>query len=306
MTTVGIGPRARIDGPRPLSRKYGLLQSANNPTSGVTLVPSANEQWESGVNVWTYPTGDATVFDALAAGTSQTPKGFGPDDLESPSFYPVGVVYADTCTTASIPDDASFKARANLVFAAVEGAALERELLFGTAVPDNLHLAGISNLPNGSNPTSPLNGLAILEDEIATSGMGGLIHLTPGLAAILRANYVISDEGDGVLRTGNGTLVIPGAGYVGSAVPESLGGGVPSGWEEWMFATGPIDLRRSEVVTLPGTQKEALDRGTGATNHRPNTITYLIERYYLYDWDDAFSAAVLVDRCQSDCGITPS
>jgi len=306
MSTIGIGPTGRVDGPRPLPRKYGLLPAANIAGSGVTLVPDPTERWESGVKIWPYPTGAATAFDALASGTSQTPKGFGNDHLDMGEFHPVGIVYADTCTTASIPDDQSFRARASTVFAAVEGAALEHELLTGLAVPSNLHLAGATSLPNGTTVTSALNGLAILEQEIARSGSGGLIHLSPGLATVLRSNYVISDErGEGVLRTGNGTVVIPGAGYVDGATPE-VGGVDASGWEEWIYATGPIDLRRSEVFTLPETQKEALDRGSGATNNRPNTITYLIERFYLYDFDGAVFAGVLVDRCQTDCGTPPS
>ncbi len=75
--------------------------------------------------------------------------------------------------------------------------------------------------------------------------------------------------------------------------------------EEWAYATGPVDIRRSEIFTTPDTLAQALDRSLGASNSRPNTITYRAERYFAVDWDSALQAAVRIDRCGSTCA-TPT
>lgn len=302
--TVGFGPMQRIDGPRPIPPKYGLLPAANVAGSGVDIVPDPADRWGNGVKVWPYPVGDAEVFDPSLVGTSATPKGYGAEQPPSPDFAPMVVVFAITCTTASVPDQATFKARAVAALAAVEGAAVEKELLTGAALPANLHLSdGTSNLPLGSTPTSAVNGLAEMEAEIARSGRAGLIHVSPQVATFLHNNGLINDVG-GVVKTINGTTIVNGVGYVDGATPE--GATPPAGWEQWIYATGPIEIRRSEVITVPETLAEALDRGMGATQDRVNTITYLVERYYLVDYDGAVQSAVLVDRCTTDCGNPPA
>ena len=52
-------------------------------------------------------------------------------------------------------------------------------------------------------------------------------------------------------------LALPG-GYIGVSKPAL--GAAPGTNQEWVYATGPIDVRRSEIFTAPDTRAEALDR----------------------------------------------
>ncbi len=308
-TTAGYGPLWPIDGPLPSAPRYGLLQATNVAGSNVKLVVDAQDRWGNGVQVWPYPQGPAEPFNPAEVGTSATPKGYGDDDADLFVAAPFVVVFADICTVASMSAGGQisperFRARQVAVMGAVEGAGVEKELLTGGTIPANQHLAdGVGTFPMGSTVTSVLNGLAILETEIALTGRAGVIHMSPALATFLSSNYTIFDV-NGLLRTVNGTTIIAGYGYAAGATP--TGHATPTGWEEWMYATGPIEVRRSDVFSVPDTLAEAIDRGSGATEGRPNTFTYLVERYYLVDYDEVVKAAVLVDRCSSDCGTPPS
>jgi hypothetical protein len=299
---IGYGPLWRVDGPPPLPPVYGLLQAAERPAAGVRLIPDVDERgvdrWGNGVEVYPYPPDCAEVFDPCAPGTVQEAKGFG-SDLEHPQFGAMTVWVPVSCTAQSIGDQEAYKARAVAVLAAVEGAAVARELMTGDKMPLQPNFSdGDGVFPNGDSVTTPQRGLALLEAEIARSCRQGLIHLSPQLATFLRDRWAI-DEKDGVLRTANGIVVINDFGYVDGATPNTHAG--PVGDEEWMYATGPIDIRRSEVFVVPENVSEALDRGLGATNDRTNEITYRAERLYLADWDTHVQAAVRVDPCRTEC-----
>lgn len=297
MTNVGHGPLQRVSGPRPLPRDHGLLQASNVVGSGVNVIVEGDEHWGNGVKIWPYSIGEALVFDGTHAGTSADTKGTGDEHLELDEFFPMVVVFADQCDTVSVFNDDQFRARAVESFATVEGAAVEKELLTGAALPAQPHLAdGTGDFPIGNVITTPINGLAALEDQIARSGRAGIIHMSPGLATVFSANFVVYEE-NGMLRTVNGTTVIAGAGYADGDSPE--GHAAATGWEEWIYATGPIDIRRTAAEVLPNKLSEAMDR-------EHNLITYIVERYYVVDWDASIHAAVLVDRCATDCGTPPS
>lgn len=315
-TTPGFGPLARIDGPPRLKPKYGLLQAADKPNSGVRIVPDADgegyERWGLGSQLYPYPPGLGDIFVDCGEGSDAGVKEPPDDVADQPIFGAVTAWFAERCKAVSVPNQPAFQARAFSSFDAVESAVLEKEILTGSRMPNNSHLAdGTGTFPNGDVETDPLNGLAILQQAIAEAGSGGIIHVSPQLATFLTSNYVVFDNGDGVLRTGLGTTVIPGFGYVDGATPresEELGAHADAvSWQEWAFATGPIDIRRSEIELLPGELSQALDRGPGgATRGVPNTITYIVERHYLIDWDGAIHASVLIDRCTDNCGDAPS
>jgi hypothetical protein len=314
---VGYGPLERIDGPPPLRPLYGLVQVAEASAAGVRIVvdeqagpgdlgvapgilePLAGQQrWLNGVEVYPYPPDVPDVYDPCAQGTWSVAKGFG-TTLKHPTFGAMTVHIDETCTAIRVPSQEDYKARAVASLVATESAAVAKELMGGAKMPLNPHYAdGNGAFPNGNAATSILHGIALLEDEIAKSGRAGLIHITPGLATIARDRWAISLDG-GLLRTVTGTIVVPDCGYQGSAQPGSRP--APSGTKEWIFATGPIDLRRGEIFVTPETVAEALDRGVGATNSTPNSITYRAERYYLATWDTHVQAAVLVDRCFTTC-----
>lgn len=316
---VGFGPLERIDGPPPVRPLYGLLQAADVAAAGVRLVvdtepgpgdlgvapgildPLAGTQrWLNGAEVYPYPPDLADVHDPCAQGTYSIAKGFGAA-LKHPLFGAMTVHLDETCTTSRILTQEEFRARAVAALSAVESAGVAHELMFGTKMPLTPHFSdGNGTFPNGDTATSVMHGIAFLDDEIAKSGRLGLIHISPGVAVIARDRWAISEQG-GLLRTVNGNVVIPDAGYRGSAQPATGGHPAPTGTREWIYATGPIDIRRSEIFVLPENVSEAVDRGSGATNGTTNSITYRAERYYLADWDTHVQAAVLVDRCFTTC-----
>lgn len=299
-TEVGFGPLERIDGPPPIAPTYGLLQAATAPAAGVRIVPDVDERgierWMNGAEVYPYPPDQGDVFDPCASGSDYAPKGEG-DALEHPKFGAMTVWLAETCTSYKVWNQDEYKARAVAAFTAVESSIIARELMNGTRLPANPYLADAVNtdFPTGDTPLSVLQGLATLEDAIAATGRQGLIHCSPGIGTLMRERFTV-DTKTGVLRTVNGIVVIPDFGYVNANPPTGHSVGAN---QEWIYATGPIDVRRSEVFVTPDNVSQAVDRGTpgSATVGIPNSITYRVERYALVDWDTELHAAVLVDRC---------
>lgn len=303
MSEIGYGPLERIDGPLPQAPQYGLLQAAANPSAGVTIVPDADaggiERWLNGVEVWPYPPGPAFAWDACAPGTAFVSKDDGAD-VTNPQFAAMTIYLPERCKARKVPDQQAFKARATTALTAVEGAAVAREFMTGDVLPLNPHLSdGNGSFPLGNTATSPVNGLSVLEDEVASSDQLGVIHMSPGLVTFLRAAYAIDDR-NGILQTGNGIPVINDFGYAGGSTP--TGHSAPASGQTWAYATGPIEIRRSEIFTTPDNVSQALERGTGGSDTgRPNTIVYRAERYYLVDWDTQLQSAVLIDLCRTAC-----
>jgi len=291
------GPPWRIDGPPPEPPPYTLLGAARV----VDDVDAGQvDRWANSVAVYPYPTGIGVVWDACAVASELEAKPAGPV-VPLPQFGAMVVVVAETCTAMGIygqgisSEEAQrrFVARALAVLQAVESATVEREFLRGTVLGNNPHLAdGNGTFPWLNAVTSVANGLAVLEDEIAASGRRGLLHVTPGVA-VAADTRILRDDRAGLLRTINGTVVVPGYGYADGPAPD--GHTAPGATEDWIYATGPVEVRRSEPIVVPGELSQALDRDV-------NTITYRVERYYAVDWDTAVQAAVRVDRCTTTCG----
>lgn len=309
--SIGVGfsgLNERIDGPPPIAPQYGLLQAAAAPAAGVRIVPDLDERgidrWINGVSVYPFPPDQGDVYNPCADATEAEIKGFG-GELDNPEFGAMTVYLPETCTVFKVPSQDEYKARAVAVLTAVESSIIAREFMSGAKFPNNPHLAdGLGQFPNGDAVTDFPNAVAYLEAAIAATGRAGLIHCSPEMLSSAAArygwNYWHDIKGD-VIRMISGTVIIPDAGYSGASA--IAGHADPDVGQEWMFATGPIDIRHSEIFTVPQRVEQAVDRGSGgATTGRPNSITYRAERYALVDWDTALQAAVLVDRCQVDCG----
>lgn len=264
---------------------------------------AGRERWLNGVAVWPYPEDLPEVWDGCEAGSGPTQESFGTNVTPIPEFAALTLSLPISCTARQVPDQDAFKARAVAVITATESYAVARELMAGRTFPSQPYLAdGAGAFPNGSGATSPNHGLQILEQQIALTGRLGVIHCSPMLAtALMGSGFALQDK-TGVIRTINGIVVIPDFGYALGAPP--IGRPKAGATQEWAYATGPIDVRRSEIFTTPDTRAEALDRGLGATNNRPNNFTYRAERYYAVDWDTALQAAVLIDRCGTACVVS--
>lgn len=300
MTTIGCGPHWRVDGPPPLPPPFGLLQAADGENRLVRINPAGGldaeqlDRYLNGIEVWPFPVGPARTYDTYSVTSPRPVKDDGAGDEQlRPRFAPFTVYVPETCSTFGVPSEDDFVTRARLAMAAMEGTAVEREFLTGELLPDNPHLAdGEGVFPAGDDVTNVVNALAILENEIAATGKAGIIHVSPAFATHAAAFGVTIGTRTGAQRTVNGTLVIPGTGYAVGATP--LGHADPDPTAEWVYATGPVDVRRTEPIVLPGDVASAMNR-------EENLLTYIVERHYLVSWDTTFKAAVLADRCQSNC-----
>jgi hypothetical protein len=267
-----------IDGPLPLAPPYGLI-----PT--VEVVNDPDIHWVNGAQVWGYPPGIPSSIGGCATGT------YAVKDIAAgainPTFGAITTYLAFECTKRSFRSYDELKARLLLAFDASDSRSVEYEFANGIVNPLSPYLGDPDAvLPNGSTAVSPAEGLAILEDYIGEeTGRQGVIHSTPG-TIVAWTNTLINPVG-GKLRTINGNLVVSGGGYIGSQPSD---GSAPSGLDQaWVYATGPVQIRRSEPFIPQEQIEQALDRSD-------NTVVLYAERYYLVDWDAQLHAAVLIDR----------
>lgn len=305
---IGYGPPVRIDGPPPIPPMFGLLPAAEAPlAAGIRIILDVDargiERWMNGVAVYPYPPDTGDVYDPCATGSDATEKGEGAA-LQQPQFGAMTAWLAETCTTYRVWDQDEYKARAIAALAAVESGIIAYEFMTGTRMPAQPYLAdGNGVFPLDDAVTSVENGLALLEEQIGLTRRQGLIHCSPMVTTTLMGRGFTLRDKTGVIRTINGTVLIPDFGYTDGARVAPVGHAAPSTYsQEWMYATGPVDIRRSEIFVSPDNVMQAVDRGSGgATTGLPNSITYRAERYVLVDWDTELQAAVLVDRCQTTC-----
>lgn len=306
MTQIACGPSAVIDGPPPAPPRYGLLQAAEKLLGGVRFVTD-NDRWLNSVKQLPYfHHAGATHSPFDQSGPATKEQGETDDEVQ---FWPLTVYVPGTCSAFRIEDEDEFQARININLAAVESAVVANAVLTGDGLPvGSPRLSdGQGTFPNGNTAATLPQAIAALEGAIARSRRAGIIHMSPIAASLLSAaGHVFmldpSDaRGQDVLMTRLGTLVIPDAGYIDGATPAPSPGShpAPTATQEWIYASGFVDVRRTATFVSPPTLAEALDRGLGATLGNPNTITFLAERYYLVNWDNTLQAAVLANRALS-------
>lgn len=280
---TGYGPLLPVDGPRPAPPRFGLIQAA-------TVVNEPDDRWINGVAVRQWPPGLPGGYDPCPTSTNPNVKAAG-GAVGIGEFGALTVYLAETCTTRGIITDEDFRSRALVSFAAREGYRVEHEFWTGAVLPDTPHLADTNaSVLNAGVSTSPLNGLALLEGAIAASGTAGVIHAPAQIVSVWSAAYQVFIEGPRLI-TALGTVVIPGFGYDGSA---PSGHTAASGTKQYAFATGPVEIRRSNVFLNPDNLAQATDRSV-------NSVSYYAERYYVTTWDGVLQAAVLIDRCATTC-----
>ncbi len=239
----------------------------------------------AGGQVYPYPSlDDGDTHNPCASGTNREKPDGG--TVPMPEFAAFTAYVSETCTARGIGDDEAFAYRAVTALNALEAAIVEREFATGRAMPSNPYLADANVDILVASPLSPVEAMAQLENAIAATGKMGMIHVDPGTATALAAATALDKEGAYLRAKATGTPIVVGYGYLGVA-PD--GEGVPASTAGWAWATGPVQIRRSEVALLPGSIAEALDR-------MDNTVTYRAERHYLVDWDTELQAAVLVNR----------
>ena len=292
MTTItapaGLVP---LQAPIPSPRPFDLLAAA-------TLVDPTNQRWLGGGWTGGDTPGPAHTHDPCSSGTDRVKASAG--DIPTQMEGTFNVYLTGFCTTQSVgPNPTFFTDRLRLAFQVYEGAAVERVFATGDGHATLGPYLGDANMEIiGGGPMPALQALALLENEIAQAG-GGIIHVAPATATILAAAYAI-EAARGVMYTRLGTPVAVGAGYIGVA-PD--GQGAPGALEEWMFASGPLQIYRGDIELVPDRYAEAIDRSM-------NDVLFVAERPYLFNWiartdpaDDAHvQAGALVDLDLCSCG----
>jgi hypothetical protein len=291
--TVGYGPLARIDGPPPLAQEFGLIAAAEGPAAGIRLIPEADEHWGNGAEVYPYPTSPGDTYQSCAPASEIVEKDTG-GDLPHPKFESITAYVPDSCTSYSIGSDTALIDRAATVLDAVESAIVAHEIKTGLRYRNNPHFSdGNGTFPNANTATGIVDAVGIIEAELGRLRRVGVIHLSPQAAIRLSSTGGAALDGSsGVMRTVTGTPVVVDQGYAEKATP--YGHPAPTATQEWIYATGPIDIRRGQVFTTPGTLAEALDRGR-------NEIVFRAERLFLVIWDTAIQISVLADICSTTC-----
>lgn len=280
MALVPAGLLEVINGPLPRRRPFDLLHYAYDVTPEGT-------HWEAGADVYPYPGGLPDTHNPCSGGSYGTK-----DEGEPTSAVQFGGFTAYlpiTCTTRGMGSWEEFKSRAEAVLVAKQSYAVELELAYDDAGIGNPHLTegGITPL-GGGTAKKPVEGLALLEDSIAAeTAASGVIHAAPSLVAAWSREFLVFHEGNHLV-TANGTWVVAGAAYASARFHPS-DKSAAGATQNWAFATGDVQYMQSEMLPLPETVKEAVDR-------EQNVVTFRAERSFVVDWDHTFLAEVLIDR----------
>lgn len=281
MSTTTLGPTVGLASHAPSPPRYSLLQA-------VPIVPDADLHYLAGAEVW--PWVDARsggVHNPCATGTNREKNG--QQDLPSPlpEFASFTVYVTIECTARSVSEDYDIWAgRAVAALRAVESSLVEEEISRGVRVPLNPHFALDSNILNGGAALGVVDALALLEQESFVTGAAHLVHIDPATSVEASAQNLLDHEGGQCYLVGTGSQVVVGAGYI-EANPD--GEALATDTLSWAWSTGPIEIRRDEIVVNPPTVREAMERTT-------NFITIRAERDYLVTWDTVLQDAVLVNR----------
>lgn len=187
-------------------------------------------------------------------------------------------------------------ARAKRKLLAVQASVIEREFWSGTKATsqswaNNQFLtkaAGLTVLQSGA-AVGTVDALAALEQAIVDgSPYGkGMIHASPRLATHWTYNGLVEavPGPPGTLRTQLGTIVIAGAGYLGTGPNNS----VNANHLQWAYVTPPVQIRLGEI-TLNQT-----DEDTVAVSRDTNDRSIRVARFAAATFSPCFRATVLVN-----------
>jgi hypothetical protein len=265
---------------------FGILGPAT------TVFNENSDYWTSGL---TYEINDAgiVVENHVIFGGDQQDGVVVVDNSDNPenfkTYFPFDVrASIQVSTFGNTP--ASVQANAENALSIVEQKAIEAEFWNGdiakllTSDNDNRYLASTATIdltPTPGTAVKPRYGQAILEGAFgsAPTGAEGVIHAPREVASVLKV-----EKDGGALRTNLGTKVVSGAGYSRRGPDGTLA----SAGKYWMYATGPVSVRRGSLHIVPEKVNQAVDV-------RVNTIKYYVDRPVAVTWSTTHSYAVLID-----------
>lgn len=273
MSSLACEAHIVIDGPLPVERVHSLLTVPG-------VVKDREAHWENGVIYWGYPEGTPELWEGGSEGTFRTKADGGAFPTATFTTF---VLYVPVSCTAAGMSPEEFSDRAARVLRATQAFGIEQALAQGITGLANPFM-GDANLDILTGAAvAPRVGVAYLEEAISATGRGGMIHLTPAVASAL---IPICEREDPLapLYTGAGTPIAVGAGYSGTT---PVGESAPPATQDYIFATGPVEVRIDDEVDLPD-MRDALDRVM-------NDVTYRAEKYAVVSWDATLQAGALVD-----------
>lgn len=226
------------------------------------------------------------------------------DDLPTVVEYtPHVVTVAAKCGALTGTARDELGARVRSALEAAQGPPIERELWRGDrAISDslpNFYLAGGSpafvNLTPGADDAIPgFYALSALQAALAecNNGARGMIHASRQVVTMWQRFNVVRLEGT-VMLDAYDNWIVAGAGYDGS---DPDGDVDATGNTSWAYATGLVDVRLGEVVTIPGLGAiaDALDRGNNLMQWQANRIVGAT-------WDGCCHAGARVNVCDTCC-----
>jgi hypothetical protein len=280
MSALAVGGHIPILGPAPRERAHSLLT-----VPGVLVATDELEPyWKSGIAVLGYPDEVPALWEGCSAGTFRTKsEGSTPPQAVFTSF----VLYVPiSCSALGVGNFEEFTERGAAVLRATQAYGMELALAQGVTGIDNPYLgdANLDILAAGAAVSAGV-ALSYLDEYIAASGRQGLIHITPAVANALSAIPVGDDDPVGPVYSVAGTPIAIGAGYA-DTIPD--GEAAPAATEDWIFATGPVEVRIEDTVDSPESITEALERSL-------NDVTVIAEKVAVVSWDAHLQGGVLVD-----------
>lgn len=116
--------------------------------------------------------------------------------------------------------------------------------------------------------------ISILESQMAAC-YGGvpLIHVPRSVTAFLSKDHLVTKSGQ-VLKTDNGSIVIPGPGYPGTGPA----GQAATADSVWIYATGNVKMLQSEPIFRARDAAELLNRSI-------NSTVLILEQWFMLFWD---------------------
>jgi len=290
MSTMTLGPTVGLETHAPSPPRYRLLDVA-------TVIDVADEHIFAGIEVW--PWIDARsggAHNPCATGTNREKNGMQERPDELPEFASFTIYETLECTARSIGVEFDYWASLTVqALRAVESKLIEEEFAKGTRVPTNPHLALVPTTSdvaiqvlNGGAAMGVVPALALLEQSAAVTGAAHLVHIDPATSVKAASQQLVYDQNGNCYLYGTGSRVVVGTGYVGA---EPDGEALADATHSWVWATGPVEIRRGPIRVNPPTVGEAMN-----TVDNNNDITLRAERDVVVSWDTGLQLAVLVDR----------
>jgi len=280
MGSIAVAAPIRVGGPKPKAPLHGLLSVPSVRVPG-------EDRWEAGVALDGYPEEVPDLWDPCSSGSTRD-KDEG-SARPMPVFASFELYVPIICSALGIGDPEDFAGMAAAVLEATQSFGVEKALAQGIFGMANPFLVDANMVTLATNVSARV-ALSYLEDAIGQTGRQGLIHLTPAIGDGVQSVPLHSERPEAPLYTAAGTPVAIGSGYIGAnPAIENPGEPAPSGTAQWVFATGPVEVRIEDQITmLPGEISEALDRST-------NEVVYRAEKVAVVSWDTALQVGVLAD-----------